>query len=231
MSNSHVDAAQLRSQLIEEFHLLPPLEEKIIQLFSVIYEPINRTSFLECFNYIGARDTDYKPFTNPKLKPYIENLLAAGLLVQERGKAPQCHPLLAEVATRSAVKSGCFAAMAKTVEEKLPVRTYFTGKGKIFQNQTQLLREVRLGIYNQDIQFIYKQLEDYEEYGYHEDKISATDVFELVCNNPFDADWFRTCTPWICCQFLVPLCDLGFHIRSCNHHRTITDEARTGVLN
>jgi SNF2 family DNA or RNA helicase len=192
MSDSDVDTAQLRSQLIQEFYLLQPLEEKIIQLFSVIYEPVNRTSFLECFNYLGAQDKNYKPVGNSKLKPYIDNLLAAGLLIQERGKAPQCHPLLAEVATRSAVKSGCFAAMAEAVEEKLPLRTYFTGKGKIFQNQTQLLREVRLGIYNQDIEFINKQLEDYEEYGYHEDKISATDVFELVCNNPFDADWFRT---------------------------------------
>jgi len=147
---------------------------------------------LECFNYIGAGDTSYKPFANSKLKPYIENLLAAGLLVQERGKAPQCHPLLAEVATRSAVKSGCFAVMAKAVEGKLPIRAYYTDGPKIFQNQTQLLREVRLGIYNQDIQFIYKQLEDYKKYGYHEEKIFATDIFEQVCNNPFDADWCRT---------------------------------------
>ena len=192
MSDSDVETAQLRSQLIEEFHLLPPLEEKIIQLFSVIYEPINRTSFLECFNYIGARDTDYKPFTNPKLKPYIDNLLASGLLIQERGKGLQCHPLLAEVASRSAVKSRCFAAMAKAVEDKLPIRIYYTGGPKRFQNKTQLLREVRLGIYNQDIQFIYKQLEDYEKHGYDLQKISATDIFEQVCNNPFDADWCRT---------------------------------------
>ncbi len=192
MSDSPADTAQLRSQITQEYYLLPPLAEKIIQLFSVIYEPINRTSFLECFNDIGARDANYKPFINSTLKPYIDNLLAAGLLIQERGKAPQCHPLLAEVATRSALRSGCFAAMAKTVEDKLPIRSYYTDGPKVFQNQTQLLREVRLGIYNQDIQFIYKQLEDYEKYGYHEDKISATDIFEQVCNNPFDADWCRT---------------------------------------
>ncbi|MEO0843274.1 MAG: DEAD/DEAH box helicase [Cyanobacteria bacterium J06643_5] len=192
MSDSHVDAAQLRSQIVEEFHLLPPLEEKIIQFFSVIYEPINRTSFLECLNYIGARDSNDKPFTSSKLKPYIENLLAAGLLIQERGKAPQCHPLLTEVATRSAIKSGCFATMAEAVEEKLPIRSYYTEGPKIFQNLTQLLREVRLGIYKQDIQFIYKQLEDYHRYGYHEEKITITDIFEEVCNNPFDADWCRT---------------------------------------
>ena len=192
MSDSDVDTAQLRSQLIQEFYLLPPLEEKIIQLFSVIYEPVNRTSFLECFNYLGVQDKNYKPVGNSKLKPYIDNLLAAGLLIQERGKAPQCHPLLAEVATRSAVKSGCFTAMTEAVEEKLPVRKYYTDGPKIFQNQTQLLREVRLGIYNQDIEFINKQLEDYKKYGYHEEKISATDIFEQVCNNPFDADWFRT---------------------------------------
>ncbi|MEO1765161.1 MAG: hypothetical protein AAFR83_25180 [Cyanobacteria bacterium J06629_18] len=195
MSDSHVDAAQFRSQLIEEFHLLPPLEEKIIQFFSVIYEPINRTSFLECLNYIGARDSNDKPFTSSKLKPYIENLLAAGLLIQERGKAPQCHPLLTEVATRSAIKSGCFATMAEAVEEKLPIRSYYTEGPKIFQNLTQLLREVRLGIYRQDIQFIYKQLEDYHRYGYHEEKITITDIFEEVCNNPFDADWCRTLSP------------------------------------
>lgn len=192
MSDSDVDTAQLRSQLIQEFRLLPPLEEKIIQLFSVIYEPINRTSFMECFNSIGARDNNDKPFTNSKLKPYIDNLLACRLLIQEPGKAPQCHPLLAEVATRSAVKSGCFAAMAKTVEEKLPIRQYYTDGPKIFQNKTQLLREVRLGIYNHDIQFVHKQLEDYQRYGYQQEKISATGIFEQVCSNPFDADWCRT---------------------------------------
>ncbi|MDY6899783.1 MAG: ATP-dependent helicase, partial [Cyanobacteriota bacterium] len=192
MSDSDVDTAQLRSQLIEEFRLLPSLEEKIIQLFSVIYEPINRTSFMECFNSIGARDSNDKPFISSKLKPYIDNLLASGLLIQERGKAPQCHPLLAEVATRSAIKSGCFAAMAKTVEDKLPIRSYYADGPKIFQNLTQLIREVRLGIYNQDIPFIYKQLEDYQRYGYHEDKITDSEIFEQVCNNPFDADWCRT---------------------------------------
>ncbi|MCJ8281196.1 MAG: aquaporin, partial [Rivularia sp. ALOHA_DT_140] len=192
MSDSHVDTAEIRSQLIQEFCLLPPLEEKIIQLFSVIYEPVNRTSFLECFNLIGARDTNDKPFTNSKLKPYIDNLLAAGLLIQEREKPPQCHPLLVEIATRSAVKSGCFAGMAKTVEDKLPIRTYYTDGPKIFQNKTQLLREVRLGIYNQDIQFINKQLEDYQRYGHQQEKISATGIFEQVCSNPFDADWCRT---------------------------------------
>ena len=192
MSNSLVDTAETHSRLIQDFYSLPPLEQKIIQLFSVIYEPVKRTAFVDCLNYIGARDSKHQPFNSSKLKPYIEKLLAAGLLIQGQGKGPQCHPLLAEVATRSAVKSECFAAMAEAVEEKLPIRTYFTSKGKVFQNRTQLLREVRLGIYNQDIEFIYEQLEDYEKYGYHEDNISATEIFDLVCNNPFDADWFRT---------------------------------------
>ncbi|WP_088243537.1 DEAD/DEAH box helicase [Calothrix rhizosoleniae] len=193
MRDSQADTAKLRSQLIQEYHQLPPLEEKIIQLFSVIYEPIDRTSFLKCLNDIGARDKNYKPFISSTLKPHMDDLLAAGLLVQEPRQGAQCNPLLVETATRSAVKSGCFAAMAKTVQDKLPISSrYRTSSFRDFQRESQLIREVRIGIYNQDINFIRKQLQDYERYNSHQDKISSTDIFEQVCNNPFDADWCRT---------------------------------------
>ncbi|MFK0735410.1 MAG: SNF2-related protein, partial [Gloeotrichia echinulata HAB0833] len=191
MTDFNADTAKLQTQLTQAYRHIRPLEEKIVQLFSIIYEPINRTSFLDCFNYIGARDKNYKHFTNPTLKPYIDGLLAAGFLVQEQGLGPQCHPLLVEIATRSAVKAECFEVMVQAVHEKLPVNTRYTNGPRYFQSANQLIREVRIGFYRHDPNFINKQIEDYQK-GNSKDKISINKIFEQICNNPFDADWFRT---------------------------------------
>ncbi|MBW4607297.1 MAG: DEAD/DEAH box helicase [Hassallia sp. WJT32-NPBG1] len=193
MTDSEADNQKLQTQLAQTYRQLPPLEEKIVQLFSVIYEPINRTSFLDCLNYIGARDQNYKPFTNATLKPYIDGLLAAGLLVQEQGQGPQCHPLLVEIATRSAVKAGCFEVMAKTVHDKLGVKARWQDGPLYFTRESQFIREVRIGFYSHNLSFIQKQVEEYNKYNrYNKDKISLENIFEEICTNPFDADWFRT---------------------------------------
>jgi SNF2 family DNA or RNA helicase len=192
MNAFEVDRQKLQAQLAQAYRQLPPLEEKIVQLFSVIYEPINRTAFLDCFNYIGARDKNYKSFVNATLKPYIDGLLTAGLLIQEQGQGPQCHPLLVEIATRSAVKANCFEVMAKTVHDKLGVKARWQDGPVYFQRSSQLIREVRIGLYSYNLSFINKQIEDYNRYNYNDDKISLENIFEQICTNPFDTDWFRT---------------------------------------
>lgn len=192
MNDSEADHQKPQTQLAQTYRQLLPLEEKIVQLFSVIYEPLNRTSFLECLNYIGARDKNYKPFVNATLKPYIDGLLATGLLVQEQGQGPQCHPLLVEIATRSAVKANCFEVMAKTVHDKLGVKARWQDGPLYFQRESQFIREVRIGLYSHNLSFINKQIEDYNRYNNSKDKISIENIFEQICTNPFDADWFRT---------------------------------------
>ncbi len=181
----------LRSQLAEDYRQLSTLEQTIVQLFSVIYEPINRTTFLECLTYIGARNEKGHLFNASTLKPYINKLLAAGLLVQPLGQGPQCHPLLVEIATRDSVRTGRFDTLVKAVQEKLPIKTRWEDGPRYFKSQSQLIREVRIGLYNHSFNFIHKQLEDYGKYN-TQDRISIENIFTLVCNNPFDADWFRT---------------------------------------
>jgi SNF2 family DNA or RNA helicase len=192
MNAFEADQQILQAQLTQAYNQLPPLEEKIVQLFSVIYEPINRTAFLECLNYIGARDTNYKYLISSTLKPYIDGLLTAGLLIQGQGQGPQCHPLLVETATRSAVKANCFEVMVKAVQEKLKVKNRWQDGPLYFQSDRQFIREVRIGLYSQNLSFINKQIEDYNRHNYNDDKISIENIFEQICTNPFDADWFRT---------------------------------------
>lgn len=194
MNAFEVDQQKLQAQLAQAYSQLPPLEQKIVQLFSVIYEPVNRTSFLECLNYIGARDTNYKYLISSTLKPYIDGLLTAGLLIQGQGQGPQCHPLLVEIATRSAVKAGCFEYMVKAVHDKLGVKARWQDGPLYFQRESQFIREVRIGLYSQNLSFINKQIEDYNRYN-SKDKISIENIFEQICTNPFDADWFRILPP------------------------------------
>ncbi len=192
LTDSYADSAKLRRQIVEAYHELSPLEQVIVQLFSVIYEPVSRTSFVLCLNEAGARDRNGKPFTHQTLKPYIDRLLEAGLLVQESGQGPQCHPLLEEIATRDAALLGHFETLAQVVQEKLPISTRSKDGPCNFNSERQLIREVRLGIYRKDIKFINKQLQDYYKNSYPKDKLSLGEIYQRVCNNPFDADWLRT---------------------------------------
>lgn len=192
MTDSDADTAKLQTQLAQAYRQLPHLAQKIVQLFSVIYEPINRTSFMGCLNQTGALDENNKPFVTKTLSRHIDGLLAAGLLVQSSGQGPQCHPLLTEIATRDAVQAGRFEILTTAVESKLPIRNHWQNGARIFQSERQLIREVRIGLYRQDPNFINKQIEDYHKYSHSKDKISIDKIFEQVYNNPFDADWFRT---------------------------------------
>ncbi|MBR8832987.1 MAG: hypothetical protein DSM106950_02815 [Stigonema ocellatum SAG 48.90 = DSM 106950] len=75
--------------------------------------------------------------------------------------------------------------MVKAVQDKLPVNTHYI-------NESQLIREVRIGFYRHDPNFINKQIEEYHKYGNSKNKISINKIFEQICNNPFDSDWFGT---------------------------------------
>ncbi|WP_414588611.1 hypothetical protein [Scytonema sp. PCC 10023] len=56
MIDSLADTARLRELLVNDYRKLPALKQKIVQLFSVIHEPLNRTSFMACLNQIGIKD-------------------------------------------------------------------------------------------------------------------------------------------------------------------------------
>jgi hypothetical protein len=143
---------KLQTRYLANYRKLPSLERYMLQLFSVIYEPISRANFVECFNQAAFKDEKKKRvYLNAiTLKPYIERLLALNLLTQERGKSPQCQLLLAEIATRDAVAAGYFERLVKAVHAVMPVKERWQGGGRVFSSDRQFLREVRIGIYRQD---------------------------------------------------------------------------------
>jgi SNF2 family DNA or RNA helicase len=184
---------QIREELTEEYQQLPFLPKQMVRLFSVIYEPVSRSTFLQCFNDLGIKQDNGNQFTAPTLKPHFDTLLEQELLIQERNQGPMCHPLLAEIATRDAIKAKVWDNMVEVVEKNLPIRTVkYPREGmRRFQTYEQLLREVRIGIYRQDMAFIEQQLEDYQQSTHRHEPISMNDIFHTAVNNPFDPEWYR----------------------------------------
>jgi superfamily II DNA or RNA helicase len=190
MGNS-VDSVKLRSQLIEIYLKLLPLEKVIVQLASVIYAPSSRNDFLRCLRTV-VRDEYLKQLNPISFKSVADRLVQANLLVQQSNLGISCNPLLVEIATREALKSGTFEAMVLKVELEFPVSTSYRKDVRRFAGFAQLLREVRIGIYRQDLPFIKKQVQDFLTYASSREKVAISDLLLLVCDNPFDSVWFST---------------------------------------
>jgi SNF2 family DNA or RNA helicase len=183
---------KLQAQLADKYRKQPLLEQKIVQLCSVIYEPFTILSLVNCLERAGICDEKSKLFVSKTLTPRIDKLIEHGLVVQENKQGYRCHALLMEIATRDAVKSGDFPGFAKAVGLGQPLRVFWEDGPRSFQNDLQFVREVRIGLYSQDLNFINQQVEDYQKFGYRENKLSLEAVLLEICNNPFDGEWFST---------------------------------------
>ena len=193
MPDSQADSAKLYEKLTASYRKLSALEKQMIQVFAIAYEPINRTLFYDCLIFLGLKDRDGKHFNTTSIKAYVDWFLQAGLLTQERSLGPQCHNLLVDIAVRDSVQSGNFENIVEAIETKIPVRSYNKAMDtRSFSSESQFIREVRIGIYRQDIQFVTKQFEDYYRYSYSHIKITLDSILYQVCNNPFDPEWFAT---------------------------------------
>ncbi|MEO3704010.1 hypothetical protein [Trichormus azollae] len=100
-----LNSTKLQAQLARKYFELHPSGQMIIQLFSVIYAPIDKNSFISCLSRISALDENNQPWVTKTLSRQIVKLLTAGLLVQQSRTNPEYHPLLTEIATRHALQT------------------------------------------------------------------------------------------------------------------------------
>ncbi len=195
MPDFQVDSTKLYENLTVLYRKLSEIEKLIIQTFAIAFDPVNRTTFLDCLNHLGARDKENKPLSNVTLSPYINKLLKLNLLNQERSQGPQCNALLIDIAARDAVQIGTFEQIVAAIEAKLPVPAYGKPSSRSFRSESQFVREVRIGIYRNDWDFVAKQFDDFYRYSYSQQKITLDIILFQVCNNPFDPLWFQNLKP------------------------------------
>ncbi|MEB3211989.1 MAG: SNF2-related protein [Leptolyngbyaceae bacterium] len=193
MVQSASDSKPMQDALIGGYQKLSSVEQSIVQLFSVIYVPVSRAHFFECLQHESLEDEPIRSLTYAELNGYVDELLSMGLLVQMSGKGPQCHPLLAEIATREAVKAERFSKMAIAVQAILPTpRRRGKTSPRYYQNRQQFLRDARLGLYGNDVQCVNDIFEDHYTHNYGSTfSISTEDIALEVFNAPFDPEWIE----------------------------------------
>lgn len=195
MSDSLADSSKLYEKLTTIYNKLSVLEKQMIQVFAIAYEPINRSVYFDCLLQLGLKDKDSKHFTAISVKGYIDRFLKFNLLTQDRSQGTQCHTCLIDIALRDAVQSGNFEKIVNVIELQIPVPSYGRTDSRTFRSESQFIREVRIGIYRQNMQFVTKQFEDFYRYGYSQQKITLDTILYQACCNPFDSVWFQTLKP------------------------------------
>jgi hypothetical protein len=195
MPDSLADSFKLHEKLTAIYSKLSVLEKQMIQVFAIAYEPINRSVYFDCLLQLGLKDKDNKHFTGISLKVYIDRFLKFNLLTQDRSQGTQCHSCLIDIALRDAVQSGNFEKIVNVIELQIPVPSYGRTDSRTFRSESQFIREVRIGIYRQNMQFVTKQFEDFYRYGYSQQKITLDTILYQACCNPFDSKWFQTLKP------------------------------------
>ncbi len=224
ITENYLKIEKQRDRLVASYQSLAELDRAIVQLFSVIYTPITRTLCLDCL--VTAKLWGDKSWQAVTLKPYLDRLIASDLLITQAKNTLQINPLLAEIATRDAVAAGKFIMMARVVAEKLPVTEYRLSSVRQFENRGEFMREVRLGLYQNDLEFINAQFADYYEgYFRSSDPISPEFVWNRVCNNPFDANWFATLDPELAATIWIDILDYSLE------HLTPVDAAFNALEN
>jgi len=94
------------------YQTLPPFEKSLVQLASIIYEPVNRITFANCLRRARIMGPKGEWLTSAALSPYILKLQDLELL----DKDCRCPEELIELASREAVSAGSYRGMAEAVQ-------------------------------------------------------------------------------------------------------------------
>ncbi|WP_017295787.1 DEAD/DEAH box helicase [Geminocystis herdmanii] len=190
MLNSYINPSEIRQQLTKTYQQLPSTQKKMVQLFSIIYAPISRSSFVLCLRSLEIRDDRNAYFTLTTLQPYYDKFTKLNLITQGQiDKSPQCNPLLAEIATRDAIKEGWFNDVVKTLKTQLtPKDKYTLYRG---QNSAYFLQLFRIHLYLGDVDGMLDEYDRYYQYNGGHPSLSWSDVVLTIGNNPFDGEWLK----------------------------------------
>ena len=101
--------------LSEAAQTLSPDERRILQVVSVVYEPVNQTALQAILNNLAWHDMQDHPLAGLVARPLRERLLDQGFLIK-KGQAFICAPELVESLTRETVRLGVFNRIAAAAE-------------------------------------------------------------------------------------------------------------------
>ena len=186
-----------RRRQLDKIQALPPAERELLQLLSIIYTQVARTSLIQCMTKAGIRIGNTKTITVPALDPLLKRLVSDGLISDTKAYV-RCLPGIVEVLTREAVRSGQFETMAEAVKGQSS-RPQWAHYG-YYQNYQDCLRDLRIALYRRDVPALGEILTiAYRDYL---QDVKRRDPLESICLDQFDAEWFISLPPAVVTRVL-----------------------------
>ncbi len=162
---------------------LLPIEEYLLQLISIIYEPVSINFLASC---IVQADTPFPDGHRPG-KDEINATLSRLRELKLVNSQNQCVPAIVEKLTRQSIENGLFSTLAALIQREAPVSYLY---GKLPTRCWRAMRQFRIGVYTVDFDKIdeaYTFLTNncLEEF----DKKPAP---VMLVAEAFDAPWFSS---------------------------------------
>jgi hypothetical protein len=186
------------TRLIEAYRRYAQAEQAILQMLSIVFQPINQTSLQKILKRLDWRDPDGAPLSERMAKPLRERFLADQLVTQEKNLL-RCHPDIVEVLTRETVAAGVFGQITTAAEVVVPLGGQYTAWYR--DVGPVQIRKLRLDLYGGNDRAVLElalddapfQLQDYD----------LTKSLVRICTHPFDRQWFDTLSPALRFQVLA----------------------------
>ncbi|MBF0453119.1 MAG: hypothetical protein HQK75_20630 [Candidatus Magnetomorum sp.] len=181
-----------KKNLITTYQNLPPLEKDIVAILSIVYIPITQTQLRSCL--VAAKiktadgrffDADHRNAMLKVLRPSIELLIKEEIVDKYDHSNFSLNHRLREIAARQAVDEKKFAPFLKAIESTIDIMKPHLDKIQRFQ----LIAGIRILFYQKKIDQIPDLYNQYKDRTYH--VLSLSRIMELICNNPFDPEWFQ----------------------------------------
>ncbi|MEB3161447.1 MAG: ATP-dependent helicase, partial [Synechocystis sp.] len=202
-SSKALSAFSVQSQ----YEALPTLGKEIIRFLAIAYAAVTQTFLLDCLREIPS---DLKLPLHPSLETQFKDMLAqllqAGLVKKGKQGRWVCHESLRDIPCREAVKAGRYDQLADIVNKHEAIGKVGYNDRRNFFSEDYFIREVRIGIYRQDWDFINQQFEDYYCFS-SKPRLSFSTILLKTINNPFDSDWLSSLEPELLSLALTKLMD------------------------
>ena len=186
-----------RQKLMAKYLALSAPEQNLVNLLAVNWVPLTLTQIKTALGLLQKNKLDLSP------------LEQQGMIVRETprgypfntGGGPKCNPAIVELVTRRLVADGNFKKYVETVRRVWPLKPG-SGVGEKavefnLDNDQQLLREARIGLYLGDERYITRVFEiKARSPSYYwpsgPQRPTPEQVYLMVCSNPFEAAWFES---------------------------------------
>ena len=182
--------------LPESYSSLHPRARQIVDLLAVNWAPLAIRPIKAA---LGIPQGD---------KLEMDELIDSGLIAHQRfqggAEGYVCDPSLIDLVMRHLARTSELSEVIRRVDTAWPLQNYSQGQSRslmkelIFVSGQQFVREVRIGLYLNDPEYIDKAYASFRKYSgrYWGDTWIQTPMPYAICvlalNNPFDPEWFAS---------------------------------------